>query len=61
MGIEINLLEKYPKTKRDIIWMLIFALIVIILAVIPKKNYLTGFKGFILFSMYLYFIYIAFL
>ena len=47
--------------QRDIIWMLIFALIVIILAVIPKKNYLTGFKGFILFSMYLYFIYIAFL
>ena len=46
--------------QRDIIWMLIFALIVIILAVIPKKNYLTGFKGFILFSMYLYFIYIAF-
>ena len=26
--------------QRDIIWMLIFALIVIILAVIPKKNYL---------------------
>ena len=46
--------------QRDIIWMLIFALIVIILAVIPKKNYLTGFKGFILFSVYLYFIYIAF-
>ena len=46
--------------QRDIIWMLIFALIVIILAVIPKKNYLTGFKGFILFSIYLYFIYVAF-
>ncbi|MAI92991.1 MAG: hypothetical protein CMC20_04525 [Flavobacteriaceae bacterium] len=46
--------------QRDIIWMLIFALIVIILAAIPRKNYLTGFKGFILFSMYLYFIYIAF-
>ena len=46
--------------QRDIIWMLIFALIVVVLAVIPRKNYLTGFKGFILFSMYLYFIYIAF-
>ena len=46
--------------QRDIIWMLIFALIVIILAMIPRKNYLTSFKGLIMFSMYLYFIYIAF-
>ena len=46
--------------QRDIVWMLIFALIVIILAVIPRKNYLTSFKGLIMFSMYLYFIYIAF-
>ena len=46
--------------QRDIIWMLIFALIVIILALIPRKNYLTNFKGLIMFSMYLYFIYIAF-
>ena len=46
--------------QRDIIWMLIFALIVVILAMIPRKNYLTSFKGLIMFSMYLYFIYIAF-
>ena len=46
--------------QRDIIWMLIFALIVIILAIIPRKNYLTSFKGLIIFSMYLYFIFIAF-
>ena len=46
--------------QRDIIWMLIFALIVIILAIIPRKNYLTSFKGLIMFSMYLYFIFIAF-
>jgi len=46
--------------QRDIFWMLIFALIVIILAVMPRKNYLTSFKGFVLFSMYLYFIYVAF-
>ena len=46
--------------QRDIIWMLIFALTVIILAIIPRKNYLTSFKGLIMFSMYLYFIYIAF-
>ena len=47
--------------QRDIIWMLIFGLIVIVLAIIPRKNYLTSFKGLIMFSMYLYFIYIAFL
>ena len=46
--------------QRDIIWMLIFALIVVILAMIPRKNYLTSFKGLIMFSMYLYFIFIAF-
>ena len=46
--------------QRDIIWMLIFALIVIILAVIPRKNYLSSFKGLIMFTMYLYFIYVAF-
>ena len=46
--------------QRDIVWMLIFALIVIILALIPRKNYLTSIKGLIMFSMYLYFIYIAF-
>ena len=46
--------------QRDIIWMLIFALIVIILAIVPRKNYLTSFKGLIMFSMYLYFIFIAF-
>ena len=46
--------------QRDIVWMLIFALIVIILAVIPRKNYLSSYKGLIMFSMYLYFIYIAF-
>ncbi len=46
--------------QRDIIWMLIFALIVIVLALIPRKNYLTSFKGLIMFSMYLYFIFIAF-
>ena len=46
--------------QRDIVWMLIFALIVIILAVIPRKNYLSSLKGLIMFLLYLYFIYIAF-
>ena len=55
---EIQIAEEI--IQRDIIWMLIFALIVIILAIIPRKNYLTSLKGLIMFSMYLYFIYIAF-
>ena len=55
---EIPIVEEI--IQRDIIWMLIFALIVIILAIIPRKNYLTSLKGLIMFSMYLYFIYIAF-
>ena len=46
--------------NRDIIWMLIFALIVFVLALIPLKNHLSKYKGFVMFLMYLYFIYIAF-
>jgi len=46
--------------SRDIIWMLLFVLIVIILAIIPRKNHLSSYKGLIMFLMYLYFIYIAF-
>ena len=55
---EIPIVEEI--IQRDIIWMFIFALIVIILAIIPLKNYLTSLKGLIMFSMYLYFIFIAF-
>ena len=46
--------------NRDIIWMLIFALVVFVLALMPRKNYLSSFKGIIMFTMYLCFIYIAF-
>lgn len=46
--------------QRDILWMLIFALIVVVLALIPRKNYLSSYKGLILFSMYISFIYLAF-
>ncbi len=47
--------------SRDIIWMLIFALIVIVLALIPQKDQISKYKGSIIFLMYLYFIYIAFM
>ena len=47
--------------SRDIIWMLIFALIVIVLALIPQKDQISKYKGSIMFLMYLYFIYIAFM
>ena len=47
--------------SRDIIWMLIFALIVIVLALIPQKDQISKYKGSIMFLMYLYFVYIAFM
>ena len=45
--------------QRDIIWMLIFAALIIILAILPEKNKISKYKGFILFLTYIYFIYIA--
>ena len=45
--------------QRDIIWMLIFAVLIIILAILPEKNKISKYKGFILFLTYTYFIYIA--
>lgn len=47
--------------SRDIIWMLIFALIVIVLALIPQKDQISKYKGSIMFLIYLYFVYIAFM
>tara|TARA_B100000963_G_scaffold267224_1_gene235416 strand:+ start:559 stop:1497 length:939 start_codon:yes stop_codon:yes gene_type:complete len=47
--------------SRDIIWMLVFALMVIVLAILPQKNQISKYKGSIMFLMYIYFIYIAFM
>ncbi|MAP99497.1 MAG: hypothetical protein CMC51_01600 [Flavobacteriaceae bacterium] len=46
--------------QRDIIWMLLFATILIVLAIFPKKNSLSKYKGFIMLLCYFTFIFQAF-
>ena len=38
--------------ERDIIWMLVFASIILILSIFPKKNNITKIKGFLLVVLY---------
>ncbi|MDC1492757.1 calcium/sodium antiporter [Flavobacteriaceae bacterium] len=42
--------------ERDIVWMLVFALLVLIIALLPKKNNITKIKGFLLVFLYSVFI-----
>jgi len=42
--------------ERDIVWMLVFALLVLIIALFPKKNNITKIKGFFLVFLYSVFI-----
>ena len=44
---------------RDIVWMLIFAILIFILAIIPEKNKISKYKGTTLFLTYIYFVYVA--
>ena len=37
---------------RDIVWMLVFAFLVLILSLFPKKNSITKTKGFLLIVLY---------
>ena len=46
---------------RDIIWMLFFAILLLVLALLPKRNNLTKFKGFIMLLSYFYFIFLVFM
>ena len=46
---------------RDIIWMLFFAILLFVLALLPKRNKLTPFKGFIMLLSYFYFIFLVFM
>lgn len=46
--------------ERDIVWMILFAILLILLAIIPKKNHLGKMKGAILLILYFYFIYVAY-
>jgi cation:H+ antiporter len=42
--------------ERDIIWMLVFASLILILSIFPKKNNITKIKGFLLVVLYSIFI-----
>ena len=42
--------------ERDIIWMLVFASLVLLLSIFPKKNNITKIKGFLLVVLYSIFI-----
>ena len=42
--------------ERDIIWMLVFASLILILSIFPKKNNITKIKGFLLVILYSIFI-----
>ena len=46
---------------RDIIWMLFFAILLFVLALLPKRNKLSKFKGFIMLLSYFYFIFLVFM
>ena len=46
--------------ERDIVWMILFAILLIFLAIIPKKNHLGKMKGAILLILYFYFLYVAY-
>lgn len=46
--------------QRDLMWMLAFALLLILLAILPKRNELSKYKGLILLSAYFYFLFLAF-
>lgn len=46
--------------ERDLVWMILFAILLILLAIIPKKNHLGKMKGAILLILYLYFLYVAY-
>ena len=46
---------------RDIIWMLFFAILLFVLALLPKRNKLSKLKGFIMLLSYFYFIFLVFM
>ncbi|WP_299013263.1 calcium/sodium antiporter [uncultured Polaribacter sp.] len=60
-----SLIKEIPVTEpqilsRDIFWMLAFAIVLLPLVLLPKKNVLGRFKGAILFISYALFIYLVF-
>ena len=46
--------------ERDIIWMMVFTLLIMVLAVLPEKNKISKYKGLIMLLGYFVFIFLAF-
>ena len=46
--------------ERDIIWMMVFTVLVMVLAVLPEKNKISKYKGLIMLLGYFVFIFLAF-
>ena len=46
--------------SRDILWMFLFALIILVLALFPKRNQINKLKGLVLVLLYSVFIYVVF-
>ena len=46
--------------QRDIFWMLLFAILIIILSILPEKNKISKYKGLIMLVCYFIFIFQAF-
>ena len=46
--------------ERDIIWMIVFTVLIMVLAVFPEKNKISKFKGLIMLLGYFVFIFLAF-
>ena len=46
--------------QRDIIWMMVFTVLIMVLAVLPEKNKISKYKGLIMLLGYFVFIFLAF-
>ena len=53
-------IEDLEILSRDILWILVFAALVLIIALLPKKDVIGKFKGFFLLLLYCIFIILAF-
>ena len=46
--------------QRDILWMMVFTVLIMVLSVLPEKNKISKYKGFIMLVGYFVFIFLAF-
>jgi len=60
-----SIIKTIPVTEpfilsRDIFWMLLFAVSILVLAMLPKRNEINKIKGFVIVVLYAVFIFVAF-